>query len=95
MVSVSDTQTVDGQDEFDGLKVTLDEPISLGLVLQLGIDLAYPKQRIHIVGEVMWCRPQSEEEGGGYALGFELIESDGTDIEDWKKFLATLDGLNL
>ena len=73
----------------NGLQLVIDSEVPVGSVLQLGVDLNQPKQRIHMVGEVRWCRRQLKADGDSYLLGFELYESEGTDIEIWKRLLAS------
>ena len=71
----------------NGLQVILDEEISLGSILRLCIDLP-TTDPIFLVGEVKWIRP--DEAAGAYRIGFELFESEDTDIQRWKEMVADL-----
>ena len=68
-----------------GLRVCVDENIEIGSILQLGADLNPGTDPIYLVGEVRWNSPN--EEGPGYWVGFELLESADTDIDAWHQLL--------
>ena len=72
----------------DGLRVSLDEPIDTGTILQLGADLVPGRDPLYLVGEVRWSEPR--EPGPGYWVGFELIDSADTDIEAWRELQPSL-----
>ncbi len=73
----------------NGLRVALNAEVSVGSILQLCIDLEKPQQRINIVGEVKWCRPDREQVGR-FLTGFALYEAEGTDIIAWRKIASGL-----
>lgn len=68
----------------NGLQVHVDRPLVAGAILRLGADVGRDVPALYVVGEVRWCRPDN----GGYAVGFLLFDSDGTDIAQWKRFIA-------
>ncbi|MDA0788966.1 MAG: PilZ domain-containing protein [Proteobacteria bacterium] len=69
----------------NGLQVVVDDEIEPGSILRLCIDLRRTDP-IFLVAELKWCRPDPETDG--YRLGFLLFESDDTDIQRWKDFVA-------
>ena len=68
----------------NGLQVHVDRQLPVGAILRLGADVGRDKPALYVVGEVRWCRT----DGAGYAIGFLLFDSDGTDIVAWKHFIA-------
>jgi hypothetical protein len=68
-----------------GVRVCVDTFIEPGTILQLGLQLAGLDQTLYMVAEVRWAKPT--ESGEGYSIGFELMESDGTDLERWRSLL--------
>jgi len=73
----------------NGLQVVVDSDIPLESILRLCIDIP-DKDPIFLVGEVMWKRPDPDSDG--IRLGFLLFESDDSNIEEWKLWMA--DALN-
>lgn len=71
-----------------GLRVCLDEPIEERSILQLGMDLPELEHTLYLIGEVRWSRPT--DDGDGYWVGFELIESDETNIDEWYALVDAL-----
>lgn len=69
----------------NGLQVHVDRPLPVGAILRLGADVGRDQPPLYVVGEVRWCRVDGE----GHAIGFLLFDSDGTDIVDWKRFIAS------
>lgn len=68
-----------------GVRVCVDTFIEPGTILQLGLQLAGIDQTLYMVGEVRWAK--RTDSGEGYSIGFELMESDGTDIHKWRSLL--------
>lgn len=71
----------------NGIGLMLDEPLALGLILQMYIEMSDTKERFFLVAEVKWCQPSTEDEEC-FNTGFELYNSDGTDIVEWKKLVS-------
>jgi len=68
-----------------GLRVCVDLDIEAGTILQLGLELPEMGRTLYLVGEVRWSQPAADNHG--YWIGFQLIESDGTDIQNWISLL--------
>lgn len=71
----------------NGIGLILDEPLALGIILQMYIEISDSKERFLLVAEVKWCQPSTEDEDC-FNTGFELYESDGTNIIEWKKLVS-------
>ena len=54
-----------------GLQVTLDEEITVGAILQIGVDLAGADGTLYLAGEVRWCLP-SKDEQHPWIAGFQI-----------------------
>ena len=68
----------------NGLQVRMDQPIPVGSILRLCAQFGGDRKSLYVVGEVKWLR----EEFGHYCIGFELFESEQTDIIAWKNAIA-------
>lgn len=65
-----------------GVRVCVDDALEPGSILQLGVQLHEMQQPLYLVGEVRWCAADPQRSGSHY-VGFELIESNGTDYLAW------------
>lgn len=70
----------------NGLQVSMDRPLIVGSIHQIGVQLAELGQRLYLTGQVKWCR--TEDGVDGYILGLELFEAEETDIQAWKELIA-------
>lgn len=68
----------------NGLQVRMDQPVPIGAILRLCAQFTDNRRSLYLVGEVKWLR----EERGSYCIGFNLFESDQTDIIAWKELIA-------
>ena len=55
-------------------------------ILRCCIRDAESDRQFLVVTEVKWCRPYNA--GGDYLIGLSLFDSEGTDIVEWKEFIA-------
>jgi len=63
-----------------GLRARLDKPVRTGSILHLCAQFNDDRQPLYVVGEVKWQIP----EGSCYCIGFELFDSEQTDIDGWR-----------
>ena len=72
----------------NGLQVVMDHALPLGSILEICIDFGLQQPRYHLIGEVRWVRkaPGSLL----FLTGFQLLDSEGTQIEEWKKRIVEL-----
>ena len=71
---------------FGGLKVALGRELNTGALLQIGVELPGVEDAFYLIGAVKWCLPNGDPETG-WAAGFELLNSDGSDIDKWRELL--------
>jgi hypothetical protein len=74
----------------DGLQVLLEEEITVGALLQLGVELPNVSDPLYLVGEVRWCRTNLEMDGTWLA-GFQLMNANDSDINHWVDLVVQLD----
>jgi hypothetical protein len=72
-----------------GVRVCVDDALEPGSILQLGVQLHGAQQPLYLVGEVRWCAADPKR-SGSYYVGFELIESDGTDYLAWNEMVSAI-----
>lgn len=70
----------------NGLRVIADRAVESDTILRCCIRHPPTDTQFLLVGEVKWSQPQDEH--GDYLIGLSLFESDGTDILQWKEFIA-------
>lgn len=66
----------------NGVQILIDSPRPLNSLVQLCLQAA--QQRFYVIGEVMWLRAAGEE----FLAGFQLLESEHSDIAAWKEFIC-------
>lgn len=76
-----------------GLKVELEEEITVGALLQLGVELPNSEEPLYLVGEVRWCRPDegAEDAEGAWVAGFQLMNAINSDIKHWEELVEQLE----
>ena len=74
----------------EGLQVALEEEITVGAFLQIGIDLPDADNTLYLVGEVRWCLPNKDEQDSWMA-GFRLLKADNSDIDRWVALISTME----
>lgn len=70
----------------NGMRVIAHEPIASDIILRCCIRDTETDQQFLVVTEVKWCKPHDTE--GDYLIGLSLFDSEGTDIVEWKEFIA-------
>jgi c-di-GMP-binding flagellar brake protein YcgR len=70
----------------NGMRVIASEAIATDIILRCCIRDSQSDRQFLLVTEVKWCRPH--ESDGDYLIGLSLFDSDGTDIVQWKEFIA-------
>ncbi|MEM1141128.1 MAG: PilZ domain-containing protein [Pseudomonadota bacterium] len=73
-----------------GLRVRLDEGVSVGAILQIGVELPGKDEPFYLVGQVRW-RMQDKEQAGAWIAGFEILNALGSDVEQWEAALQVMD----
>lgn len=71
---------------YGGLKVGVNEWLSEGTILPVGVEISWLEQTLHLIGEVKWCR-NNDAPGSIWSAGIQLLNSDDTDIAQWRELL--------
>jgi len=73
-----------------GVRVGVDLELTVGAILQIGVELSQEENTLYLAGEVKWCR-QSGDEATVWLVGFELLNASNSDIETWRALLTEMD----
>jgi Tfp pilus assembly protein PilZ len=73
-----------------GLQVILAEEITVGAILQIGVDLPGADGTLYLAGEVRWCLPSNDQQNPWMA-GFQILNADDSDIERWVALIAAME----
>lgn len=68
----------------NGLQVRMDQAVPLGSILRLCAQFRDNRRSLYLVGEVKWIRPEEDR----FCIGFNLYDSEQTDIGAWKALVA-------
>jgi Tfp pilus assembly protein PilZ len=63
-----------------GLQITMDRELPKGAILDVCIELQGIPKQFFLTAEVRWLKPSDN----GVQVGFQLFDSEETDIETWK-----------
>lgn len=72
----------------NGVQVVMDKPVEVGSILQVCVEFRHEPYHYHLTGEVKWVAGAGQEQE--YLVGFQLLESEQTDIEAWKHRIAAM-----
>ena len=81
---VIDTQTVDVS--AYGMRLLVSERLDTGRIFDICVELRDHPRRFLLTGETRWCRYHPEQ--GGFELGIEIREGEGTDFLVWGEMIA-------
>lgn len=70
----------------NGIQIIMDKRLPLNSILRIGLETITDPQRFVLTGEVV--RQSEMAILGQYSIGFQLLESEQTDIIEWKKYIA-------
>ena len=65
-----------------GLRVQVNKSLTIGAILQIGVELSPGERPLYLAGEVKWCLPARDAEQA-WTAGFELLNASDSDIEQW------------
>ena len=74
----------------EGLRVTLEQPLQVGAILQLGMARPAPADPLYLVGEVKWSHP-APGSASDWDAGLALLNADQSDIDDWVGLVTNLE----
>jgi len=76
----------------DGLRVTLEQELAVGAILQIGLELPADAGTFYLVGEVTWSEPiPGTGTEPAWGAGFALFNADDSDIENWVALVETME----
>jgi hypothetical protein len=73
-----------------GLRARLAETVTVGAILQIGVELPGEDEPFYLVGQVRW-RMRDRQAPGSWIAGFEILNAHGSDIEHWEAALQVMD----
>lgn len=72
-----------------GLQVWVNRELTLGAILQIGVELSDEENTLYLTGEVRRCRRDSYTRGR-WQVAFELLNATDSDINAWRALLQKL-----
>lgn len=75
-----------------GIQFRTTQPVPIGTLLDLWVDVSSRPGKFFLAGEVRWSRPTSEIDENGrdlYFVGVQLKPGAATDILDWRDYHGT------
>ena len=73
-----------------GLQVVLAEELTIGAILQIGVDLPNAPRTLYLAGEVRWCIPNNDEEYP-WRAGFQILNAGDSDIDTWVAMISIME----
>jgi len=73
-----------------GLRVNLKQELTVGAILQIGVQLPDSDETLYLAGEVRWCRP-GDDPLYIWSAGFKLMNAGDSDIDSWVALLTWMD----
>ncbi|CAA0126331.1 Uncharacterised protein [Halioglobus japonicus] len=73
-----------------GLQVILTEKLTVGAILQIGVDLPNAPRTLYLAGEVRWCLPNDDEKNPWIA-GFHILNAEDSDINTWVAMISIME----
>ena len=73
-----------------GLRVRLSESVSVGAILQVGVELPGKDEPFYLVAQVRWRR-KDDDHDGCWLAGFEILNAHGSDIAQWSAALQVME----
>tara|TARA_R110001592_G_scaffold363371_1_gene685771 strand:- start:420100 stop:420465 length:366 start_codon:yes stop_codon:yes gene_type:complete len=76
----------------DGLRVTLEQELAVGAILEIGLELPANVGTLYLVGEVIWSEPiPATGAEPAWAAGFVLFNAAESDIESWISLITAME----
>lgn len=73
-----------------GLRVSLDRELTVGAILQIGVEWPGADDTLYLAGEVKWCR-ELHTRPHRWSAGFQLMNANNSDIASWLRLLSVMD----
>ncbi len=75
----------------DGLRVNLEQELTVGAILQIGVELPESNDTLYLAGEVRWSK-SNEAAPPDWSTGFKLMNAVNSDIDRWVALVAGMEG---
>ena len=75
----------------NGLLVWVNRELTIGAILQIGVELSHEDHTLYLTGEVKRCKP-GRTNSGRWQVGFALMNATGSDIDAWRAMIAEMRG---
>ncbi|MBE9539344.1 MAG: PilZ domain-containing protein [Proteobacteria bacterium] len=72
-----------------GLLVWVNQQLTVGAILQIGVELPWEESTVYLTGEVKWCRRDRYIEGR-WRVGFALLDASDSDIDRWRTLMTEM-----
>jgi len=76
-----------------GLQVSLEQELTVGAILQIGVQLPGSGDTLYLAGEVTWSRADPESRQS-WSAGFKLMNASDSDIDNWVTLMGEMDNTN-
>lgn len=73
-----------------GLRVRIGESVTVGAILQIGVELPGKDEPFYLVGQVRW-RMRDKDVPGAWIAGYEILNALGSDVDQWHAALQVMD----
>ncbi|MCB1704785.1 MAG: PilZ domain-containing protein [Halioglobus sp.] len=73
-----------------GLQVILAEPLTVGAILQIGVDLPNWADTLYLAAEVRYCQPSNNAQQPWIA-GFQILNANDSDVERWVALITVME----
>lgn len=70
----------------NGVQLVIDRPLQPGNIYRVCLQQASDNQRLYLSTLVIWSHLLPNDEG--WAVGLQILESQGTDVQRWKEWVA-------
>ena len=74
----------------NGLLVWVSRELTVGAILQIGVELSREDCTLYLTGEVKRCKP-GRNNGGRWQVGFELMNASDSDIDAWRVMVNAME----
>lgn len=74
----------------NGLRLRLRESVTVGAILQIGVELPGKEEPFYLVGQARW-RMQDKTQAENWIAGFEILNAHGSDVDQWEAALEVMD----
>ena len=72
-----------------GLLVWVNQQLTVGAILQIGVELPREDYTLYLTGEVKWCR-RDRYIDGRWRVGFALLNASDSDIDRWRTLVTEM-----